>query len=326
MNWFWLTLANAVVPVTMFCFVYFLPESPVFLLSKGRIEKARKALKWFRGAISSDHIEPELQQFRRGIDEKKDRKLSAKELFSPSVIKPNVICLALMFFQQMSGSKHLTFTAIEPRINAVVFYNVKIFASAGTTIDPNLSSIIVGIVLLISITISAFLIDKAGRRILLIISDSGMAIGLLGIGIYFYIKEQNAIALGERIDYCNSFNETGAELQSESTPEGYTWMPLASLMLFVLSFNFGYGPVPWLYLGELLPSHVKGFGAGIATAFSWLMAFLVTKSYEDFVCNLAPYGCYWMFAIISILGTVFCFLFVPETKGMTLDQIQAGFK
>lgn len=107
-----------------------------------------------------------------------------------------------------------------------------------------------GIVLLISITISAFLIDKAGRRILLIISDSGMAIGLLGIGIYFYIKEQNAIALGERIDYCNSFNETGAELQSESTPEGYTWMPLASLMLFVLSFNFGYGPVPWLYLGE----------------------------------------------------------------------------
>jgi SP family facilitated glucose transporter-like MFS transporter 8 len=104
------------------------------------------------------------------------------------------------------------------------------------------------------------LIDKAGRRILLIISDSGMAVGLLGLGIFFYLKEQNSITLGEQIDYCGTYNSTGLETEvySESSPEGLAWLPLASLMLFVLSFNFGFGPVPWLCLGELLPAHVKG--------------------------------------------------------------------
>lgn len=102
-------------------------------------------------------------------------------------------------------------------------------------------------------------VDKVGRRILLILSDSGMALGLLGLGIFFYIKEQNN--LGEQPGHCNnSYNETVGQVSqvAEYTPEGLAWLPLASLMLFVLSFNFGYGPVPWLYLGELLPSHVKG--------------------------------------------------------------------
>lgn len=123
-------------------------------------------------------------------------------------------------------------------INAIVFYTVEIFKSAGTKMDPNLSSIVVGVVLLVSVTISAFLIDRLGRRILLIISDGGMAIGLFGLGLFFYLKEENVDGIADSLG----------------------WLPLASLMMFVASFNFGYGPVPWLYCGELLPAHVKGDG------------------------------------------------------------------
>jgi facilitated trehalose transporter len=170
-----------------------------------------------------------------------------------------------MFFQQMSGkigllqlsiSFHVPF--IFSGLNAVIFYTVQIFKSAGTAINPNISSIIVGLVLLISNTVATFLIDKIGRRILLIVSDSGMALGLFGLGLFFYLKDLNSINLGETIDYCNSHNATGYENEINSVPESLGLLPLASLMLFVASFNFGFGPIPLLYIGELLPSHVKG--------------------------------------------------------------------
>lgn len=81
-----------------------------------------------------------------------------------------------------------------------------------------------------------------------------------------------------------------------------------------------------LYCGELLPSHVKGLGSGIAVAHNWFIAFLVTKSFEDFIYYMGIYGCYWMFSIVCAVGTLFCILFVPETKGKTLEEIQNIFK
>ncbi|CAL8101451.1 unnamed protein product [Orchesella dallaii] len=293
MTWFQLTIVNAAVTFVYLVLAHKLPESPVFLISKGQYEKARLSLKWLRGAMLSDQIEPEIQQLRRAIDEKREVRLSAKEFFSPPVLKPNIICVSLMFFQQMSG------------INAVIFYTVEIFETSGSNINPNLSSVIVGLVLMISVIISILLIDRAGRKILLIVSDIGMSIALFGLGLYFYLKDEGS---------------------DPSLVESLTWLPLASLMLFVTSFNFGFGTVPWLYNGELLPSHVKGLGSGIAVAHNWLIAFLVTKSFEDFIFYMGKYGCYWMFSIVCAVGTVFCVLFVPETKGKTLEEIQNIFR
>jgi len=162
----------------------------------------------------------------------------------------------------------------------------------------------VGVVLVVSCTISSFYIDKLGRKILLILSAVGMAVGMIGLGTFFFLKEKN--------DNVN--------------PEGLGWLPLTALMLFVFAFNFGYGPVPWLFMGEILPSHVKGFGAGLSTSFNWFLAFLLTKSFEDFKNHLGLSGCYWSLGVISAVAVAFSVLFVPETKGKTLDEIQKEFQ
>lgn len=174
-------------------------------------------------------------QLRRAIDEKREVRLSAKEFFSPAVLKPNIICIALMFFQQMSGESLEIFIGINKvpcvfknfitccnffyfiGINAVIFYTVEIFNSSGSNIDPNFSAVIVGLVLMISVIISILLIDRAGRKVLLVVSDVGMCVALFGLGLFFYFKEQGH---DELVDSLN-------------------WLPLASLMLFVTAFNFG---------------------------------------------------------------------------------------
>lgn len=146
-----------------------------------------------------------------------------KDLISPVVYKPFGICLALMFFQQFCG------------ISAVLFYSVEIFKSAGSTMNENVSAIIIAIVQVIFAGISTSLVEKAGRKILMIVSLSGCVVGLIALGTFFYMKEQN----------------------NDETPEGLGWLPLTSLMVFMVSYNLGLGGLPWCLLSELIGGRVK---------------------------------------------------------------------
>ena len=130
----------------------------------------------------------------------------------------------LMFIQQISG------------INVVIFYAANIFHAAGSTMDPQTCSIIIGAVLLLSVSLSILFIDKTGRKFLIIVSCVGSFIALTGLGTFFYLKSVN----------------------NDVPPENLTWLPLASLILFGISFNVGLGPIPWIYMAEILPSHIKG--------------------------------------------------------------------
>ena len=129
-----------------------------------------------------------------------------------------------MLFQQMSG------------INGVQCYTVDIFKAAGPHIDPNLATIIVGIVQVFFVFISMILVDRIGRKVLLITSDIVMAVSLIVLGFYFYLKD--------------SWNEEEIHF--------WAWLPLVSLISFVIAYSVGVGPLPWLLLSELIPPHVKG--------------------------------------------------------------------
>jgi facilitated trehalose transporter len=208
-----------------------------------------------------------------------------------------------------------------------------IFEAAGTGIDANLSSIIIGIVIMISVCFNTLLIDRAGRRVLMMISQLGMALAVSGIGIFFYLKNRN----------------------DGVTPEGLAVLPLVSLLAFMLLYNVGAGPIPFLMMGELLPSRIRGetflvplkltsykitqtnneesilfirfigFGCALATSFNWLLAFIVTKTFESLTILLGIDGCFFLFAGICLLGLLFCALFVPETKGKSFDEIQKQY-
>ena len=139
------------------------------------------------------------------------------------MLKPLLLSMGLMLLQQFCG------------INSVIYFTVFIFDKAGSSIDKNLSTIIVGIVQLVATLGSMFLVDRAGRRILLFVSGFGMAISLAALGAFFYMLE----------------------LYGEEVQESLGWLPLASLLLFIISFSSGYANVPYLIMGEIFPSKYR---------------------------------------------------------------------
>jgi len=188
--------------------------------------------------------------------------------------------------------------------NVVIFYCVEIFQSAGTALDANASSIIVGSIQVVATIGSTFLVDRFGRRILLILSELFMALSFVALGLFFYIQSSQP---------------------GNVAPSGLTWLPLVSVAVFIIAFAVGIGPLSWTIMGEILHPNVKGKCSAIATSFVWFSAFIVTKIYASLVAAVGVAWAFWIFSGVSFLGTALVFICVPETKGKTLDDIQAIF-
>lgn len=147
--------------------------------------------------------------------------------------------------------------------------------------------------------VSTIVVDKLGRRLLLLASGVVMALSTTAIGVYFYLKEQG-----------------------KDNVENLGWLPVASLCLFMIMFSIGFGPVPWLMMGELFSTDVKGIAGSIAGTTNWLLAFLITKTFKNITDGMGTDGAFWLFAGLTVVGVVFVFFAVPETKGKSLNEIQ----
>ncbi|KAK7066789.1 Solute carrier 2 (Facilitated glucose transporter) member 8 [Halocaridina rubra] len=163
-TWQILAVVCAVPTVIYLVCMIFAKESPVFLLSKGKQKEAKESLQYFRG--KNYDIQKELDEIQLGLDEAKKNKTSPKSLFTSYLFKPLSISLALMFFQQFSG------------VNAVLLNLTSIFQDAGASLSDDVSVILVGLVQVLATVVAGALIDRAGRKILLIISSSLMAVSL----------------------------------------------------------------------------------------------------------------------------------------------------
>lgn len=199
-----------------------------------------------------------------------------------------IISFSLMLFQQFSG------------INAVIFYAQSIFEAAGSTLEPALCTIIVGVVQVVMTVASALLIEKAGRRLLLLQSSVVMGLCLVMLGVYFMLKEG------------------GSDVTNIS------FLPLASVVLFIVSFSLGLGPLPWLLMGELFAAEVKGIASAMAVMFNWTLVFIITKTFSMMCAAWGSGPTFYFFAGFMVIGTIFIFIKVPETKGKTNAQIQAA--
>lgn len=286
MNWSSLAFLGGTLPVPFLILMVLIPETPRWYISKGKQEPARKALQWLRGKAAD--VEPELKGIVKSHtdSEKRGSNAGIAQLFTRCNLKPLSISLGLMFFQQFSG------------INAVIFYAEKIFIDAGSTIEESICVIIIGVVNFVATFIATILIDRLGRKILLYISSIGMIITLGALGGYFYVKDS-----GENVSHLG-------------------WLPLASLMGYVLCFSIGYGPIPWLMMGEILPAKIRGAAASVATGFNWTCTFIITKTFSDIIRAIGMGGCFWFFGAICIIGFVFEIFCVPETQGKSLEEIE----
>lgn len=170
---------------------------------------------------------------------------------------------------------------------------------AKTDIGASMSTILIGVMQVVATFVSTLVVDRLGRRILLLASGIVMALSTTAIGVYFYLKDQN-----------------------EDSVENLGWLPVASLCIFMIMFSIGYGPVPWLMMGELFATDIKGFAGSIAGTTNWVLAFIVTKTFKNLNDGLGNGGTFWLFAGVTLVGVIFVFLAVPETKGKSLNEIQ----
>jgi len=283
-NMKYLSIISAIVPLIFFVVFFFMPETPIYYLKKGKEEDAKKSLIKLRG--SQYDIEGELQLHRQGLEQGNQDISFMKAIRSRAVQKGFIIAIGLMLFQQLSG------------VNSIIFYASDIFSKAGNSIEPNQAAIIVGVVQVVSVFFSTLVVDRLGRRILLLASIAVMFLMTLTLGIYFYC-----------ITYTHVF-------------DNIKWFALIPLCIFLILFSFGFGPIPWMMVPEIFSPEMRGIAGSSACLFNWLMAFIVTKFYTNMIDAVHSYGTFWIFSGFCAIGTLFVYFLVPETKGKTLEQIQ----
>ncbi|XP_026492738.1 facilitated trehalose transporter Tret1-like [Vanessa tameamea] len=284
LDWFELAYLGSALPIPFLLLMFMIPETPRWYISRGRTEEARKALQWLRGANTK--IDNEMRDIALCDAEVKNDS-SFKDILSMKYMKAIFICLGLMLFQQLSG------------INAVIFYTAKIFQMSGSSVDKHLSTIIVGLVNFISTFLATALIDRTGRKILLYISSVTMTVTLIILGTFLYIRDNLHVDVSK-----------------------LGWLPLTSIMVYLLGFSLAFGPIPWLMMGEILPAKIRGGAASICTAFNWLCTFIVTKTFYNILVAIGPAGTFWLFGCICFVGLFFVVVCVPETRGKSLEQIE----
>lgn len=196
------------------------------------------------------------------------------------------------FFQQFSG------------IFVIIFYAVDIVKSTGSTIDPYIAAICIGGVRTVTSMTVSFVSKKFGRRIPSISSGIGMTLCMLVLSGYLHLTSGD-----------------GYELLKEK----YYWVPLAALLMYFFTSTFGFLTMPFAMIGEVYPAKHRGIMGGLTACFCYSFSFVSVKSYPMMVRTLGRSGLFLSFSIISLIGTLFVIIFLPETKGKTLQEIEALF-
>ena len=255
-------------------------------------------LKYLRG--TKYFIQPEIQSIEQSIastPKPKNRlKLMKYYLYSPTRLKPLVTILIIMFLQQMSG------------LGASGTYASVVFEEAGVSNPSTTASFAIGGTSILFTLLSVFIVDYFGRKLLLVISGTVMFIGTTMLGAHFYVTRPSScnITASESVDgICNS----------HIAP-----LAVVALLLFFSAFSIGWGPVPWILLGELIPLNIRGFVGSLATCVNWGTAAIVSGSYFNYAAVVQLWFAWWTFSFFILFSIIFVLVMVTDTKGKSLEE------
>ncbi|KAK6256751.1 hypothetical protein QUC31_000210 [Theobroma cacao] len=299
--------------------LFFIPESPRWLAKMGMTEDFEASLQVLRGFDADISIE--VNEIKRSVASTTRRTtIRFAQLKQRRYWFPLMVGVGLLMLQQLSG------------INGLLFYSSTIFEAAGVK-SSNVATFGLGAVQVVATAVTTWLADKAGRRLLLIVSSSGMTLSLLIVAVSFYIKDV---------------------VSSDSTL--YSIMGILSVVgvvAVVVAFSLGMGPIPWVIMSEhnlqcngndnhdlpfkvaspdfahvplqILPINIKGLGGSIATLSNWFFSWVVTMT-ANLLLDWSSGGTFTIYMIVSAFTILFVALWVPETKGRTLEEIQWSFR
>ena len=275
-GWRWMFGAELLPAVLFLLLMFLVPDSPRWLAKAGKQDKAERML---RRIGSAEYARETMADIRATLGEN-TQKVAASELLNPRVRPIIVIGIVLAVFQQWCG------------INVIFNYAQEIFASAGFDINSTLKSIVAtGLINLIFTIIALPLVDKLGRRKLMLLGAAGLTI--------IYVLIAGAYALG------------------------IMGLPVLLLVLAAIAiYALTLAPVTWVLLSEIFPNRVRGMAMSVGTLALWIACFLLTYTFPLLNANLGASGSFLLYGIICALGFVFVLRSVPETKGVTLEALE----
>jgi sugar porter (SP) family MFS transporter len=264
----------------------FMPFSPRWLILKRKPDKATHVLQKIRG---TKDVQVELSEIQ--VTTKTETKGLA-QFKTPMLKYPLIVGLGLAIFQQITG------------VNTIIYYAPTIFQFAGLSSDTAAIAATTGVgaANLIMTAVALVLVDRVGRRPLLLVGILGMVVSLIILGAGFAFA--------------------GGSTQASSVGI----VTAISLIAYISFFAIGLGPVFWLLISEIFPLQARGTAMSIATVANWSANFVITLVFLGLVDVLGQSGTFWLFAAIGIISFLFTLRLVPETKGLTLEQIEDHFK
>ncbi|KAK4418220.1 Sugar transporter ERD6-like 7 [Sesamum alatum] len=284
LTWRTLALVGILPCAVLLLGLVIIPESPRWLAKKGNQKEFEASLRRLRGKNADISAEAaEIQDYIETLERLPKTRLL--DLFQRRYLQSVKIGVGLMVCQQFGG------------INGVCFYTSSIFESAGFPAD--IGTIIYAILQVIITALGATLIDRAGRKPLLVISGAGLVLGCLLTGSSFYLKDHGL------------------------APAAVPALTVTGILVYIGAFSAGMGAVPWVVMSEIFPINIKGVAGSFATLVNWFGAWACSYTF-NFLMSWSSYGTFILYAAVNALAILFVIKVVPETKGRTLEQIQSA--
>ncbi|KAL5701560.1 hypothetical protein ACHQM5_026884 [Ranunculus cassubicifolius] len=284
LSWRALALIGTIPCVVQFIGLFFVPESPRWLAKVGEKKGFEESLRRLRGKNANiSEEEAEIRDYTETLQRLSEASLL--DLFQKKYTRSLIVGVGLMVLQQFGG------------VNAVAFYASFIFVSAG--FSSSVGTIAMAAVQIPLTTLGVLLMDKSGRRPLLLVSAAGTCLGCFLTGLSFLLK--------------------GHQWWKEVSPI----LALIGILVYTGSFSLGMGGIPWVIMSEIFPINTKGPAGSLVTLVSWFGSWIISYAF-NFLMKWSSTGTFFVFSIICGLTVMFIAKLVPETKGRTLEEIQAS--
>ncbi|MEK4669832.1 sugar porter family MFS transporter [Niallia sp. FSL R7-0271] len=284
--WRYMLVIATLPAVALWIGVLILPESPRWLASRGRWAEALKILNRIR---TESIAEQEMKEIKANLSaEQKHKKLGFRDLGTPWIRRIVWIGIVLGSVSQLVG------------INSIMYYGTQILENAGfgtkTALIANVAN---GLIAVIAVIVGMSLLNKVNRRPMLLTGLIGVTVALISIGTSAHFLEGSAML---------------------------PYIVLSMTVLYLAFFQGAIAPLVWLILAEIFPMRLRGIGMGLAVLFLWLCNFLVGLFFPVLLAGIGLSATFFLFALFAIIGVIFVAKAVPETRGLSLEEIEDNFK
>ncbi|HET6539019.1 MAG TPA: sugar porter family MFS transporter [Chryseolinea sp.] len=278
-GWRWMFGVTAIPAFLFFVMMIFLPESVRWLVKNGQLNKAKDILIKMGGTA---YAQIELNAIQDTISQEEVAQVNYRDLFEPKLFKILMLGIFVALLQQWCG------------MNVVFYYAADIFQAAGYNMqEMMLNIVVIGSVMVVSVIVTMLVVEKTGRKKLMLLGTASMAV-VYGLTGYFFLK-------------------------------GITGLPIVLLTLSnVAIYSLTLAPVVWVILSEIFPNRIRGAAMSVAAIALWIGNFSLTFSFPAIKENLGWTNNFWLYGVICAIGFVILYFKLPETKGKTLEQIESA--